>query len=252
MRQEQPTIDDFLQKWRCLMNRHEELLIEEYKILENRYGSETGRIWSQAHVLILVNLIGIIILSAVLSDNTKGAWLVDFRLVLVGGPVVGLFLSLGWYFGLATENAYHELSFRQLCRMEKQLDLPAQVFNEAQTNRQQFRWWQRMGMARILRLLALLFVAVWAMYLLAGIWQALYWRPRPQPTTPYTRELIAHVDIMPLASTFASEEVTPLTHAAIHRHRLGCCNLVLTHGQIDALPTRCRGSRCDIRDTVAF
>lgn len=149
------------------MTNEQSLLLEEYKILENRYRSDTSRIWSQAQILIAANLIVVTAIGSwfgntMFRDATNSRiWLVDPRLVVAVIAGVGLIVSLAWFFSLATDAAYQKVSLDLLRGMEQQLDLPIKVFSKGKEKAQHFNWWERIGGIKALYFLSLTFAAMW-------------------------------------------------------------------------------------------
>lgn len=143
------------------MTREEDLLLEEYKILENRYRSDTNRIWSQAQILIAANLIAMTALSSLFSTARSGAWLINPRFVVTGISWIGLVISLAWFFSLAADRAYRKVSLDLLCDMEQQLKLPMKVFSEARKKELDFKGRERIGGIEALLSLSKVFMFVW-------------------------------------------------------------------------------------------
>jgi hypothetical protein len=158
------------------MTSEANLLLEEYKILETRYRGDTNRIWTQAQILIAANLIVVTATGSwfgntMLCDATNSKiWLVDPRLVVAVVAGVGFFVSLAWFFSLATDAAYQELSLDLLRGMEHQLDLPIKVFSKAKEKAQHFNWWQRIGGIGALYFLSLMFAVIWFLIEIV-VWQ---------------------------------------------------------------------------------
>lgn len=146
-----------------------ELLLEEYKILEGRYRSDTNRIWSQAQILMTANFLSVTLLGSTFSDVTNRSWLVEPRLIIAGIAVVGFSVTLAWFLSLTTDAAYQKVSMSLLRHMEQQLEMPIRVFTTAAERQKVFRRWQRIGGATALQLLAFLFVLLWIIIFVVGV-----------------------------------------------------------------------------------
>ena len=152
----------------------EELLLEEYKILENRYRSDTNRIWSQAQILMAANVIAITVLSAVFSDVMDKTWHINPGLIVIGVALLGFAICVTWFLSLATDVAYQDVSRDLLRQMEVRLPLPMKVFSEANKREGNFAPWQKIGGEKALGCLSWVFIVAWI--IVAGIGTWLYYK----------------------------------------------------------------------------
>lgn len=136
-------------------------LLEEYKILEGRYRTDTARIWSQAQILIAANLLTVTALSALFTTSPNKERLVDPRYAISAVSVIGFAVSLVWFLSVVMDSAYQNVSLGLLRQMEEQLELPIKVFSNAYEEQKQFKPWARIGGANALIWLSFAFVMIW-------------------------------------------------------------------------------------------
>ena len=136
-------------------------LLEEYKILEGRYRTDTARIWSQAQILIAANLLAVTALSASFTTNSNKERLVDPRIAISAVSVIGFAVSLVWFLSVAMDSAYQNVCLGLLRQMEEQLGLPIKVFSKAYEERKKFKPWAKIGGATALTCLSFTFIMIW-------------------------------------------------------------------------------------------